>query len=106
MNTNIQKVYKAVSRIPRGKVSTYSDIGRIAGIRSPRAVGSMLHKNKNSEVIPCHRVVHQDGSLAEKYAFGGMVKQEEKLKYEGVEITGSRVNMVKHLWCPDKINLE
>ncbi len=98
MNTNIQKVYKAVSKIPRGKVSTYSDIGKLAGIRSPRAVGSMLHRNQDSENIPCHRVVHKDGRLAEKYAFGGIGKQEEKLKGEGIDIADGRVNMFKHLW--------
>lgn len=98
MNTYIQKVYQAVKRIPKGKVSTYSDIGRVAGVRSPRAVGSMLHKNKNPEIAPCHRVVHKDGRLAKKYAFGGIREQAEKLKNEDIVIRDGRVDMKKYLW--------
>lgn len=59
-----EKVYKAVSEIPRGKVATYGQIARMcASPRASRIVGGALHKNPLPGVIPCHRVVNRFGSL-------------------------------------------
>lgn len=58
-----EKVYKVVSRIPRGKVLTYKQVAELAGSPSAyRAVGNILHKNINP-AVPCHRVIKSDGSL-------------------------------------------
>lgn len=78
------KIYTAVSSIPRGKVATYKQIAQMAKIANPRYVGFVLNKNKDQKNIPCHRVVKSDGKIANGYAFGGAKKQEEKLKNEGV----------------------
>ena len=67
-----EKVYKAVSEIPRGKVATYGQIARMcASPRASRIVGGALHKNPLPGVIPCHRVVNRFGGLAPDFAFGG-----------------------------------
>lgn len=58
-----EKVYKIVSKIPKGKVLTYQEVAYRAG--SPlasRAVGNILHNNHNPN-IPCHRVIRSDGKL-------------------------------------------
>ena len=62
------RVFKVVRRIPRGKVATYGQVGRLIGApRSARYVGYALRANPEpgAEVnsIPCHRVVGADGSL-------------------------------------------
>ncbi|WP_293779804.1 methylated-DNA--[protein]-cysteine S-methyltransferase [uncultured Oxalicibacterium sp.] len=55
-----QKVWAAISAIPRGDVLTYGDIAR--GIRSaPRAVGQACGANWFPLVIPCHRVTAAGG---------------------------------------------
>ncbi len=55
-----QKVWEAISSIPRGKVLTYGDIAR--RIRSaPRAVGQACGANWFPLVIPCHRVTAANG---------------------------------------------
>ena len=55
-----QKVWKAISGIPRGTVLTYGDIAR--HIRSaPRAVGQACGANWFPLVIPCHRVTAAGG---------------------------------------------
>lgn len=97
--TEFQKrVYKAVEQIPRGKVVTYGEVARMAGsTRASRAVGNILHKNPFFGVVPCHRVVHADGALAEPFAFGGAGVQREMLEKEGVTFTkDGKVNMKKH----------
>ena len=80
------KVFSAVREIPKGKVISYSQAAVAAGSpRACRAAGSVLHSNSSPDNAPCHRVVHNDGRLAEAYVFGGKGKQEALLKSEGVE---------------------
>ncbi|MDX1608016.1 MAG: MGMT family protein [Candidatus Spechtbacterales bacterium] len=77
-----QKVYKIVSKIPKGETLTYKEVARRAGSpKAYRAVGNILNKNYNSS-IPCHRVVRANGKP------GGYNRGEELkrslLKKEGV----------------------
>lgn len=80
-----RRIYDAVKAIPRGSVASYGQIARLAGNpRGARGVGFALHRNPEPGVIPCHRVVFADGSLAPGFAFGGEQRQRELLKNEGV----------------------
>lgn len=88
-----QRIYQVVSQIPRGKVMSYSDVAKAVGIKSARFVGTALHKNTDPEHVPCHRVVRQDGKLADQYAFGGRNIQEARLRHEGVVFVLGRVNL-------------
>lgn len=78
-----KKVYTVVRQIPRGEVRTYAWVaGKIKKPGATRAVGNALNKNPFPIIVPCHRVVHSDGSLGE-YAFG------EDLKRRLLEIEGA-----------------
>ena len=78
------RIYAAVARIPKGRVSTYGDIAKMANVKSPRLVGSALHKNKDWKRIPCHRVVNAAGRLAPAFGMGGAKIHEARLRREGV----------------------
>ncbi len=91
-------VYDFVSLIPRGKVTTYGNLARLSGIKNPRVVGNLLHKNPNPKTNPCHRVVNAKGKVAENYAFGGEIAQIKKLQSEGVPISNGKVDLGKYLW--------
>lgn len=95
-----EKVYKAVSEIPRGKVATYGQIARMcASPRASRIVGGALHKNPLPGVIPCHRVVNRFGGLAPDFAFGGKDAQKALLNAEGVFVDENyTVDLEKYLW--------
>ena len=83
--TTFDKVYQAVKQIPCGTVATYGQIAEAIGNkRLSRIVGYALHVNPEPGVIPCHRVVRQDGSVSEAFAFGGSNRQVELLQEEGV----------------------
>lgn len=98
MNT-FEKVYQVVKKIPKGEVLTYKQVTLISGVNNPRTVGFALHANKNPGEIPCHRVIKSDGTLAKGYAFGGIKKQKEKLKNEGVYFLNSeKVDLEKSLY--------
>ncbi len=58
------KVWQALRDIPYGETRSYAQIARAVGSpRAVRAVGHACATNRVAVVIPCHRVVRQDGSL-------------------------------------------
>lgn len=84
-------VYLVVKTIPKGKVMTYGQVAKLAGIKNPRLVGKYLHQNPDPKNIPCHRVVNYRGEVAGNYAFGGGQIQKNRLLIEGVKFKGERV---------------
>lgn len=95
-----ESVYDAVSRIPRGMVSTYGDIAAMCGNpRMARQVGWALHVNPRPGEVPCHRVVFADGSLSYGFAFGGRDVQRALLEAEGVEVAPDyKTDLKKFRW--------
>lgn len=79
----IDKVFKVVKKIPRGRLMTYGQVAKIVVV-DPRMVGWALHSNKDKNV-PCHRVVNKDGRLAPNFAFDGWREQKKMLGEEGVK---------------------
>ena len=58
-----RRVYDAISRIPRGKVSTYKLVAASLGCGSCQAVGQALKRNPFAPEVPCHRVIASDLTL-------------------------------------------
>lgn len=81
-----EEVFRAVARIPKGRVATYAQVARLAGYpaSAARAVGNAIHTNTDPVAVPCHRVVCADGSLGRGYALGGPAAQKARLEAEGV----------------------
>jgi methylated-DNA-[protein]-cysteine S-methyltransferase len=78
-----RKVLTACSKIPPGQTVSYSQLaGMIGKPRASRAVGSALAKNPIPLIIPCHRVIHSDGSLGNFSAFGGTDTKKKMLALE------------------------
>jgi AraC family transcriptional regulator of adaptative response/methylated-DNA-[protein]-cysteine methyltransferase len=60
-----RRVWDALQRIPRGETRSYSEIAKQVGRpRAVRAVANACAANPVALVVPCHRVVQKDGSLA------------------------------------------
>ena len=100
MGTFNESVYEVVRQIPVGRVATYGQVARMVGRpRNARFVGFALHVNPEPGVIPCHRVVFKDGSLASGFAFGGEGVQRSLLEAEGVGfLLDGRVDMQHFAW--------
>ena len=59
-----KKVYRTILAIPPGQVRSYEWVAKKIGRpKAARAVGNALHKNPFAPVVPCHRVVKNDGAL-------------------------------------------
>lgn len=60
-----RRVWEELRKIPYGATRTYSQVARAIGKpKAVRAVARACATNPVSVVVPCHRVVRQDGSLA------------------------------------------
>jgi AraC family transcriptional regulator, regulatory protein of adaptative response / methylated-DNA-[protein]-cysteine methyltransferase len=60
-----RKVWEELRRIPYGTTKTYTEVARAIGKPAAvRAVARACATNPVSVVVPCHRVVRQDGNLA------------------------------------------
>lgn len=96
-----KKVYLIVSKIPRGKVTTYGVIAEVLGDRRhARQVGYALHDVVDTD-IPCHRVVNRKGELSGSIHFATPTLMRELLESEDIEFKNGNVNLKKHLWIPE-----
>jgi O-6-methylguanine DNA methyltransferase len=75
-------VWRQLCRVPAGETVTYGELAKRAGHKgAARAVGGAMHRNPIPIVIPCHRVVGDDGDLT---GFGlGLWRKRWLLDKEG-----------------------
>jgi AraC family transcriptional regulator, regulatory protein of adaptative response / methylated-DNA-[protein]-cysteine methyltransferase len=76
-----RRVWQELQRIPAGTTKTYSQVARALGnAKAVRAVARACATNPVSIVVPCHRVIREDGNLA-GYRWG-LSRKEQLLKAE------------------------
>ncbi len=69
------KVYKAIHNNYHGGTITYKELATVIGSSGAnRAVGNALAKNPYFIIVPCHRVLRQDGTIG-KFLYGSKVKE-------------------------------
>ena len=74
------KVLSVTSTIPLGETRSYQWVAReIGSPKAARAVGQALRRNPYPVTIPCHRVIHVNGSL------GGYAGKFDKRKAQLLE---------------------
>ena len=96
------KVYKVVSLIPMGRVTTYGAIANFLGSKkSARVVGWAMNASHLNQEIPAHRVVNRIGLLTGKNHFFGANLMKQLLESEGVLVKNDQVlNFEIIFWDP------
>src|SRR5947209_5514943 len=80
-----QKVWQYLQKIPCGQTRSYSEIAHAIGRQSAvRAVATACAANNLAVLVPCHRVVHKNGS-PEGYRWG-TDRKRKLLKMERKEL--------------------
>ena len=83
-------VYRALAEVPYGRAVSYRDLAVAAGRPNAyRAVGSAMARNALPVILPCHRVIKNDGRLG-SYGDDPAWKQR-LLALEGVRVVEGRV---------------
>jgi methylated-DNA-protein-cysteine methyltransferase-like protein len=90
------RIIQIIRGIPPGKVSSYRDIARAAGLfNGARQVVRALHSMSRTQDLPWHRVIRADGRIALP-AGGGRELQIALLRAEGVAVSDAgRVDMAR-----------
>jgi methylated-DNA-protein-cysteine methyltransferase-like protein len=98
MSDLYEKIYAVIRRIPRGKVATYGQIARLAGMGShARLVGYALHALTPEKGVPWHRVVGAGGKIS--LGGEGSVVQRKLLESEGVKFSDNgKIPMERYGW--------
>ena len=78
-----KKVWRELSKIPKGETRTYKEIAIAIGHPlAARAIANACGKNPQPIKIPCHRVIRSDGKLGGYSALGGKAAKSRLLKEE------------------------
>ncbi|AVL00974.1 methylated-DNA--[protein]-cysteine S-methyltransferase [Pediococcus inopinatus] len=76
-----KSVWQALQTIPYGETTTYSALAeKIGRPTAARAVANAVGRNPNQIVVPCHRVLHKDGSIGGYH--GGLPLKRQLLALE------------------------
>jgi methylated-DNA-protein-cysteine methyltransferase-like protein len=99
--SSYQRIYAVVRRIPRGRVTTYGAVARIAGLRGQaRLVGYALSALPDGSALPWHRVINAQGrSSLERVGSSSGLTQRMRLEREGVRVDAAgRVSLATFGW--------
>lgn len=96
------RIYAVVRRIPRGRVATYGQVARLAGLGGhARQVGYALHALRDADGVPWHRVVNARGAVSPRSEPGGDRVQRQLLEREGVRFDErGRASLERFGWRP------
>ena len=88
--SEVLAIYQVVSQIPHGRVASYGDVAKMAGLPGyARYVGYLLKSLPIDTLLPWHRVIKSDGAIPSRTAF----KQKPKLVAERVIFKGPKVSL-------------
>lgn len=96
-------IARVVRRVPRGRVATYGQVARLAGLpRGARQVGYALHALPTGTAVPWHRVINAGGRISLPPEAGG-IEQRLRLLAEGITVTeAGRVSLARYQWDPGR----
>jgi methylated-DNA-protein-cysteine methyltransferase-like protein len=91
-NPALQAIWDVVAQLPRGRVSTYGDVARAAGLPGrARQAGYALKHTPAGMHLPWHRVVGAGGKIVFPAGSKPHREQTRRLRADGVKVKGGRV---------------
>ena len=95
-----RQILQVVALIPYGKVASYGQIAKLAGLpKHARLVGYVLKHLDAKVEIPWHRVINSQGKISlSKLDDQGENIQRVKLLAEGVMVIGDKINLKQYQW--------
>ncbi len=95
-----RQILQVIALIPYGKVASYGQIARMAGLpKHARLVGYLLKHLDSAADIPWHRVINSQGKISlSKLNESGESIQRSKLVAEGVMVIGDKINLKQYQW--------
>jgi methylated-DNA-protein-cysteine methyltransferase-like protein len=97
-----RRIYSVVRRIPRGRVATYGQVARLAGLPGcARQVGYALHALDDESSVPWQRVINARGEVSPRAEPGMDGVQRQILEREGLVFDArGRIDLERYVWRP------
>lgn len=88
MTPTFERIYEEVAKIPAGKVMSYGQVAKLAGMTpgAARVVGWALKALPDANTIPWQRVVNREGYLTIINPRLDALEQRHRLELEGVRV--------------------
>ena len=98
-NTNYSRIYDIINHVPRGKVATYGQIAKLAGlVNGARQVGYALHNLPEGSLVPWHRIINREGKMSFRQGTPSYSLQKQLLESEGVYFINNKISLLKFQW--------
>ncbi|MDM1250216.1 MGMT family protein [Acinetobacter johnsonii] len=93
-------IFQVIAQIPYGRVASYGQIARLAGIpKHSRLVGYVLKHMEADSSLPWYRVINSQGKISlSKLNDQGQNIQAQLLMAEGILVIGDKVKMKEFQW--------
>ena len=86
----LQRLWQTISAIPSGRVCSYGEVARLAGIpNGARQTAWALRQLPSDTSIPWHRVINAQGKVAMPEGSNGWKEQRRRLQNEGVSFNSA-----------------
>jgi len=97
-----RQILEVIVLIPYGKVATYGQIAKLAGIpKHARLVGYVLKHLDQESRIPWHRVINSQGKISVmRINEKGENIQQQLLADEGIYLLNNKINLKVFSWTP------
>lgn len=95
------RVYAVVRRVPAGRIATYGQVARVAGLGDhARMVGYALAALPRETTVPWHRIINAQGTVSRRRS-GDSLSQRMRLEREGIRFDPrGRVSFATFGWRP------
>ncbi len=99
--SNYQRIYAVVRRIPEGRVATYGQVAAEAGLPGhARQVGYAMYA-LDDDTVPWQRVINAQGRVSARAEPGWEGFQRHLLEEEGIEFNDRGVvDLSRYRWDP------
>ncbi|WP_333653339.1 MGMT family protein [Acinetobacter johnsonii] len=93
-------IFQVIAQIPYGRVASYGQIARLAGIpKHSRLVGYVLKHMDADSSLPWYRVINSQGKISlSRLNDQGQNIQAQLLMAEGILVIGDKVKMKEFQW--------
>ena len=86
--------YVALSHIPKGKVITYGNLAKLAGLpNGARLAGRILCELPRGSHLPWHRVVNAQGRISLPVDSPAHAEQKQRLLKEGITFVKDKIKL-------------
>ncbi|MYM59986.1 hypothetical protein GTG28_12190 [Vibrio sp. OCN044] len=100
MDQFLIQIFAVIHQIPRGKVTTYGEIAKLAGYPGyARHVGKALGNLPKDSTLPWFRVINSQGKISLKGE--NLARQRALLMAEDIEVScEGKLSLRKYRWHP------